>query len=75
MVQINQKLTKFCFLSLLKLQKESIIGLVEENTYKDIIPSIIENNHTVIVRTPIDISLKELNILLSEASVNPDVFY
>lgn len=52
-------------------KEQSIIGLVEEDSYKEIIPSIIAKNHTVIARTPIDISLaKELNILLSEAGVD-----
>lgn len=41
-----------------------IISYVTEKTYKDIIPSVIQGGHYVVLKTPIDINLaKELNIL------------
>ena len=41
-----------------------IISYVTEKTYKDIIPSVIQGGHHVVLKTPIDINLaKELNIL------------
>lgn len=44
-----------------------LIGPVEEETYKEIIPEIRDNGHCVIARTPIDINLaKQLNILITE---------
>ncbi|MFA6988959.1 MAG: hypothetical protein WC197_02720 [Candidatus Gastranaerophilaceae bacterium] len=53
--------------------KSCIFGPVEEKSYKQIVPSLIENNHYVIARTPIDINLaKELNILISEMGLSPD---
>jgi acetyl-CoA decarbonylase/synthase, CODH/ACS complex subunit delta len=54
-------------------RKSCIFGPVEEKSYKQIVPSLIENNHYVIARTPIDINLaKELNILISEMGLSPD---
>lgn len=53
--------------------KSCTIGIVEEESYKEIIPSLIDYNHNVIARTPIDINLaKELNILISEKGFDPD---
>lgn len=50
-----------------------LIGPVEEETYKDIIPALKENDHCVIARTPIDVNLaKQLNILITELGINPD---
>lgn len=47
--------------------KPCIFGPVDSESYKTIIPSLKENGHSVIARTPIDINLaKELNILISE---------
>ena len=55
------------------VKKPCIIGIVEEDTYKEVIPSLIENNHYVIARTPIDINLaKELNILITETGFFAD---
>lgn len=55
------------------VKKPCIIGIVEEDTYKDAIPALKENGHFVIARTPIDINLaKELNILISETGFSPD---
>jgi acetyl-CoA decarbonylase/synthase complex subunit delta len=46
---------------------ESIIAFADEQTYEDIVPSVIEHGHTLVLRTPIDINLaKELNILSSD---------
>ena len=49
------------------LDRPCIIGIVNENNYKSIIPPAVRGGHTVIIRTPIDINLaKEMNILASE---------
>lgn len=49
------------------LDRPCIIGIVNENNYKSIIPPAVSGGHTVIIRTPIDINLaKEMNILASE---------
>ena len=49
------------------LDRECIIGIVNENNHKEIVPSAIKGGHTVIIRTPIDINLaKEMNILTGE---------
>lgn len=49
------------------LKQEAIIGIVDENNYKVIVPEIIKGGHTAIIRTPIDINLaKEMNILTSD---------
>ena len=53
--------------------KESIIAFAEENTYECIVPSVIKNNHILVLRTPIDINLaKELNILTIDKGLNPN---
>lgn len=50
-----------------------LIGPVEEETYKDIVPALKENNHSVIARTPIDVNLaKQLNILITEIGIEAD---
>lgn len=49
------------------VNKECIIGIVDENNYKEIVPYALNAGHTVIIRTPIDINLaKEMNILTSD---------
>jgi len=54
-------------------ERKCTIGLVEEDTYKEIIPVIKETGHNVIVRTPIDINLaKELNIFITEMGFDPN---
>lgn len=53
--------------------KESIIAFADEETYEDIIPSVIKNNHALVLRTPIDINLaKELNILSNDKGMSLD---
>jgi acetyl-CoA decarbonylase/synthase complex subunit delta len=53
--------------------KSCIFGPVEDKSYKQVVPYLIENNHFVIARTPIDINLaKELNIQISEMGMSPD---
>jgi len=53
------------------LVKPAIVGSVNENTYKKILPYC--EKHFVIARTPIDINLaKELNILISDANFPKD---
>jgi len=55
------------------INRQSIIGIAEQETYKVLIDSIIEKELAVIARTPIDINLaKELNILLTDNKVSPD---
>lgn len=50
-----------------------LLGPVEEETYKEIIPAIIKYNHPIIARTPIDVNLaKQLNILITEMGLSPD---
>jgi len=50
-----------------------IIGPIDEDTYKAVIPVLKEFSHTVIARTPIDINLaKELNILITELGFDAD---
>ncbi len=49
------------------LKSECIIALVNENTYKDVVPAVIKGAHKLVIRTPIDINLaKEMNILTSD---------
>ena len=46
------------------IDRECIIGIANEKNYKQIVPDVIKGNHTLIIRTPIDINLaKEMNIL------------
>ena len=55
------------------LDRECIIAYADENTYKEIIPSVIKGNHTLVIRTPIDINLaKEMNILTSDIGLSLD---
>ena len=55
------------------LDRESIIAYVNENTYKSILPAVINGNHKLVIRTPIDINLaKEMNILTSEEGLSLD---
>lgn len=55
------------------LDRECIIGIADENNYKTIVPPVIEGNHFLIIRTPIDINLaKEMNILTSDMGLGLD---
>lgn len=55
------------------LDREAIIAFADENTYKDIVPSVIKGNHILAIRTPIDINLaKEMNILTSDMGLSLD---
>jgi acetyl-CoA decarbonylase/synthase complex subunit delta len=55
------------------LDRECIISYIEENTYKEILPSIIKGGHIAVIRTPIDINLaKEMNILSTDMGLSPD---
>lgn len=55
------------------LDRESIIAFADENTYKDIVPSVIKGGHILAIRTPIDINLaKEMNILTSDMGLSLD---
>lgn len=53
------------------LDRPAIISFVNENTYKDITPSVIKGGHKLVIRTPIDINLaKEMNILTSDLGLS-----
>ena len=55
------------------LDRISIISYVEEKTYKQIVPSLLNTEHIIVIRTPIDINLaKEMNILTTDMGINPD---
>lgn len=55
------------------IDKECIIGIANEKNYKQIVPDVIKGNHTLIIRTPIDINLaKEMNILTSDMGLPLD---
>lgn len=51
----------------------AIIAFADENTYKDIVPSVVKGGHILAIRTPIDINLaKEMNILTSDMGLSLD---
>lgn len=53
--------------------RECIISYATEKTYKNILPTVIEKNHYLVLKTPIDINLaKELNILVIEHGLPRD---
>lgn len=55
------------------LDREVIIAFADENTYKDIVPSVVCGGHILAIRTPIDINLaKEMNILTSDMGLSLD---
>ena len=55
------------------LDRECIIAYADENTYKDIVPLVIQGGHRLVIRTPIDINLaKEMNILTSDLGLPLD---
>lgn len=55
------------------IKKESIIAFAQESNYREIIPTIIETSHKIVLRTPIDINLaKELNILSLDMGLKKD---
>lgn len=55
------------------LDRECVIAFADENTYKDIVPSVIKGGHILAIRTPIDINLaKEMNILTSDMGLSLD---
>lgn len=55
------------------LDRTSIVSYVEEKTYKQIVPSLLNTEHIIVIRTPIDINLaKEMNILATDMGISPD---
>lgn len=53
--------------------QEVILAFAEEESYEDIVHSVIERNHILVLRTPIDINIaKELNILTIDKGLNPE---
>lgn len=55
------------------VKDKSIIAFADEFNYEEIVPSVIENGHVLVLRTPIDINLaKELNILCTDRGLSPD---
>ena len=61
----DDEIDKFLLPEVIKLlDRECIISDANEQTYKEIIPSVISGNHYIVLKSPIDINLaKELNIL------------
>lgn len=54
-------------------KREVIIAFADENTYKEIVPSVVKGGHILAIRTPIDINLaKEMNILTSDMGLSLD---
>lgn len=70
----NKNIDKIILPALAKaIKKQVIIAFAEEMTYEQIVPEVIENNHILAMRTPIDINLaKELNILSIDLGLSPD---
>jgi len=55
------------------LREPAIIASVNDNTYKDIVPQVIDGNHILVLKSPIDINLaKELNILSKDIGLSLD---
>lgn len=53
------------------LKSPTIIAFANGNTYKTLVPKVIEGNHILVLRSPIDINLaKELNILSADLGLN-----
>ncbi len=53
------------------LKSPAIIAFANGNTYKTLVPKVIEGNHILVLRSPIDINLaKELNILSADLGLN-----
>lgn len=74
----NREIDKLFLPEIARLTKNlnCLIGPVEEETYKDIVPACRDNNHCVIARTPIDVNLaKQLNILITELGMPVDKIF
>lgn len=55
------------------LDREAIVAVAEEMTYKTLVSKVIAGGHTLVIRTPIDINLaKEMNILTTDMGLSPD---
>lgn len=55
------------------LDRPGIIANINDKTYKEIIPHVINGNHYAVLKTPIDINLaKELNILSVDMGLAKD---
>ncbi len=53
------------------LDRECIISFVNEYTYKSIVPLVIEGNHIVVIKAPIDVNkLKEMNLLTTNMGLD-----
>jgi len=53
--------------------REVIVAFADEETYENIVPAVVENNHLLVLRTPIDINLaKELNVLSNDKGLSLD---
>lgn len=66
-LMIKSSETEILLEALHNLKTEAIVGIVDENNYKELVPEIIKGGHTAIIRTPIDINLaKEMNILTTD---------
>ena len=52
------------------LDRKCIISSVNEQTYKKILPAVIQGGHNLVLKSPIDINLcRELNILVTDAGL------
>lgn len=53
------------------LDRQAIVAFVDEKSYKNVVPSVIEGGHILVIRTPIDINLaKEMNILTTDMGLD-----
>lgn len=54
-------------------ERKAIIAFADENSYKQIVPKVIEGGHILVIRTPIDINLaKEMNVLAFDMGLSLD---
>lgn len=58
------------------LEKESTIGILTEENFRQILSDMKDCKHSIIARSPIDINLaKELNILISDSGISSDKIF
>lgn len=73
----NDAIDKILLPALIKeLKQPCIIASANENTYKTIVPEVIKEKHSIVLRSPIDINLcKELNILSIDLGLSPEKIF
>ena len=53
------------------LDRECIVAFANEYTYKNIVPSVIEGNHILVIKTPIDVNrIKDMNLIVSKMGID-----